>query len=686
MNRKIATVVGVSLVNGLLWAVDPGGYPGFVKAKFIGSSFDSTGDVFANSIGITNYPDEMYASSCPKLTTWAWAGYMKMTEGVIYNFKGCYDDFATVKVDGSWVMSAGREYQEVSGSYTPKTTDWYKIEFRVGNNGGVGGCQNTTEFGILWNTSENDDWRTVMDPGDGSIFKTGELSAEKLRVTKAMPLIVSTSIRENDPTIMDVTYMVLSPNDTVNVRALAFQDGERSFYKVVIPKSFVKDPDGNETAENIGIVAANVPHNLAWKVMNDWSIDFAKVKFEILTSEQAQLPLKIMKVPATAKYPELTVAYNTQTDEDIFNAFLWYYAGEDPYMVNTDGYIDNTNGVRLVKRTSINGDQRMEILRWMYDKMGWEPVYGGSLLRLIRYATRKDLWFNSATQNCYILKGTFPETLYAGEKAYCVIDLSAGAEAESYPISYLDTEPLAGWSDEYKTTKLILRKIKPGEFSMQNNKSVTLMKGYYIGVYPVTKKQYDLVMGTENATGENDMEPMVISWNEARGDSTTYNWPTVKTVDETKFIGKIRAKTGLNIDLPTEAQWEYAARAGTSSSYGNGGGGDTDRDLFSSSEVTVYAVGMYMSSLWGLYDISGNVSEWCLDWNGTWSKDAEIDYIGADSGTEKIVRGLGCYYPWEPYYTSVYQRNATSPADSGSNMGHFRWCDCGIRILILLNE
>ena len=124
--------------------------------------------------------------------------------------------------------------------------------------------------------------------------------------------ITSAKMRASDPTVMDIQYRVYSSSDKVNVRALAFEDGERSFWKVVRATTFVKDPDGNETACNIGDgIAANVPYKLAWKVSDDWKTDLAKVKFEVLCSEQAQLPLKLQTIPATAKNPAMTIGYGS---------------------------------------------------------------------------------------------------------------------------------------------------------------------------------------------------------------------------------------------------------------------------------------------------------------------------------------------------------------------------------------
>ena len=98
---------------------------------------------------------------------------------------------------------------------------------------------------------------------------------------------------------------------------------------------------------------------------------------------------------------------------------------------------------------------------------------------------------------------------------------------------------------------------------MQNNKEVTLTKPFYMGVFTITQKQYMQVMGSNPTPSGHtgNMRPVEISWNVIRGNSATYNWPTVKTVDPNTFIGKFQSKTGLNFDLPTEPQWEYACRA-----------------------------------------------------------------------------------------------------------------------------
>ena len=268
--------------------------------------------------------------------------------------------------------------------------------------------------------------------------------------------------------------------------------------------------------------------------------------------------------------------------------------------------------------------------------------------------------------------------LGAGGATYYVIDLSGGPNAESYPMEILEAEPSGGWTTEHKTTKLVLRQIDAGTFMMCNQVSVTLTRPFFIGVFEVTSAQYAQVMG-----GSGNACPKAgISYNTIRGNSSdsNYAWPGSANVDSSTFIGKLRDKTGLpTIDLPTEAQWEYACRAGTTTDFNNGtnlspdpyGFGD-DENLeplgwyFNNSYGAEAVVGQRLPNGWGLYDMHGNVREWCLDrWDESLA--GGNDPKGGTSSNWRVVRGGG--YESSPTNCIASFRDQNNPEQAALHDG-----------------
>ncbi len=222
---------------------------------------------------------------------------------------------------------------------------------------------------------------------------------------------------------------------------------------------------------------------------------------------------------------------------------------------------------------------------------------------------------------------------------YMVVDLSDGTSVTTYPVSYLMSAPSSGWTDEYKTTKLVMRWIEPGTFREANIRDVTLTKGYWMGVFEMTQRQYALVMGPGSNPSQlkGDMYPMMfISYNTIRDSSS---WPNDNTVGTSSVLGKLRAKTGRVFDLPTEAQWEYACRAGTT--WDNSDVMGWYGWYADNSDYTVHDVGLKLANPWGLYDMHGNVWEWCLDWTGSLGSSAAMDPRGSASGSHRVLRGGG---------------------------------------------
>ena len=241
---------------------------------------------------------------------------------------------------------------------------------------------------------------------------------------------------------------------------------------------------------------------------------------------------------------------------------------------------------------------------------------------------------------------------YAEPLLYCVVDLSAGADASSYPFTYLTEPPSGGFNtDEYKTTKLVLQRIEAGSFTMgspsgesgrdsdETQHKVTLTKPYYIGLFEVTQKQYALVMGSNPSSFSGDKRPVeTVSWNSIRGNS---GWPSSSAVSADSFMGRLRVRTGLEFDLPTEAQWEHACRAGTTTAYSYGASANGDYMWYlSNSSNQTHDVGTKKPNPWGLYDMHGNVWEWCLDWYASnLGTAAMTDPKGASFGSRRVLRG-----------------------------------------------
>ena len=158
---------------------------------------------------------------------------------------------------------------------------------------------------------------------------------------------------------------------------------------------------------------------------------------------------------------------------------------------------------------------------------------------------------------------------------------------------------------------------------------VTLTNDYYIGKYEVTQALWQAVMNSNPSNFKGDNLPVEqVSWDDCQ-----------------VFISKLNSITGKKFRLPTEAEWEYAARGGKKSRGYQYGGSSNLSDVAwygGNSDNKTHAVGSKQANELGIYDMTGNVREWCQDWYGSYSSSSQVNPIGANSGSYRVYRG-GCW-------------------------------------------
>ena len=212
---------------------------------------------------------------------------------------------------------------------------------------------------------------------------------------KPVVTVVSTKVRENNPTILDVVYKVTSTKPTVKVRALAFEDGERTLNKVTRPETFI---DG--TAANLGdAIAPNVEHKLSWQVSSDFKTDLAKMKFEVLAVEDGILPLEFITIPANGTNKKMQLSWNLLTESQLFDALLWLYADKDAGLTLANGVLKVGDAIiadsNSIKPTTKNANNNYDIYgeyyggvyseKWLeapsyiFTKMGFSKLSGAEL-------------------------------------------------------------------------------------------------------------------------------------------------------------------------------------------------------------------------------------------------------------------------------------------------------------------
>ena len=178
---------------------------------------------------------------------------------------------------------------------------------------------------------------------------------------------------------------------------------------------------------------------------------------------------------------------------------------------------------------------------------------------------------------------------------------------------------------------------------------VLLTEDYYIGKYEVTQALWNVVMDSKYSTNDGDLLPKnYVSWNDCQ-----------------EFIEKLNKITGLKFRLPTEAEWEYAARGGKKSKRYLYSGSNNVLDVAwydGNSSIKRHPVGTKQANELGIFDMGGNVSEWCQDLWGQYQNDSQINPLGSSAGTKHVLRGGNyffdiriCYLSYRMFAESNYK-------------------------------
>jgi len=186
---------------------------------------------------------------------------------------------------------------------------------------------------------------------------------------------------------------------------------------------------------------------------------------------------------------------------------------------------------------------------------------------------------------------------------------------------------------------------------------VRITQPFYLGIYEVTQAEYECVMEF-NPSGFKESGPLspveYVSWDDAA-----------------EFCRRLSEKEGMTYRLPTESEWEYACRAGSVTHYSFGDGDSALGEhawYIGNSEAKTHAVGQKRPNAWGLWDMHGNVWEWCADWYGPYDKEIGDNPTGPSAGTGRVYRGGG----WTD--TAEYCRSArrycfAGHGGRGNNLG-----------------
>ena len=426
-------------------------------------------------------------------------------------------------------------------------------------------------------------------------------------------------------------------------------DAGGNFYALTVtPKNAVVTIDGNQqTVSTDGEYSAMLPYGShTYKVEAGGYISKSGT-FTISSSDMTPINVSLVSAMATVSVTCPTPAVSLYVDKKSVGTIPWTGSlkeGMHLIEVKKEGYRSQQRTINLSQQqkldvafnelAAIQGNLSVNYKPFGADvyidgnKVGQSPrVFNGLLVGNHKVEIKKD-GYGTDSKTVNILEGQ-TATLSGVLTTNATSSVASGTLSSGNTITIPVKDGISIDMVRVEAGTFTMGATPEMENPINNEKpahQVTLTNDYYIGKYEVTQALWQAVMGNNPSYFKGDNLPVEnVSWDDCQ-----------------KFISKLNSITGKNFRLPTEAEWEYAARGGKKSRGYQYSGSNNISDVAwydDNSGIKTHAVGSKQSNELGIYDMTGNVWEWCHDWYGKYSSSSQTNPTGATSGSYRVSRG-----------------------------------------------
>ena len=426
-------------------------------------------------------------------------------------------------------------------------------------------------------------------------------------------------------------------------------DAGGNFYALTVnPKNAVVTIDGNQqTVSTDGEYSAMLPYGSHTYKVEAGGYISKSGSFTISSSDMTPINVSLVSAMATVSVTCPTPAVSLYVDKKSVGTIPWTGSlKEGMHLIEAkkDGYRSQQRTINLSQQqkldvaftelAAIQGNLSVNYKPFGADvyvdgkKIGQSPrVFNGLLVGNHKVEIKKD-GYGTESKQVSILEGQ-TATLAGMLSTNTTVSTATGSTSSGNTI----TIPVKNG------ISIDMVRVEAGTFTMgatpemenphdfeKPTHQVTLTNDYYIGKYEVTQAVWQAVMGNNPSYFKGDNLPVEqVSWDDCQ-----------------EFISKLNSITSKKFRLPTEAEWEYASRGGKKSRGYQYSGSNNISDVAWYNENSgnkTHVVGSKQGNELGIYDMSGNVWEWCQDWNGKYSSSSQTNPTGANSGSFRAIRG-----------------------------------------------